>query len=87
MTVKNKELDRINTECSPQELGEAIASLDLPAIPPHKRMAAISERITQVMLNTTRNPDEKSKPAFKEADKAYTAHQRDKARAKSSLII
>ena len=87
MTVRNKELDRINTECSPQELGEAIASLDLPSIPPHKRMAAISERITEVMLNTTRNPSEKLKPAYKEADKAYKGHQRDKARANSSIII
>lgn len=87
MTVKNRERDRINTECSPQELGDAIASLDLPSIPPHKRMAAISERITEVMLNTTRNPDEKSKPAFQKADKAYSEHQRNKARSKSSLII
>ena len=64
MNVKNTQRDRINSNCSPEELGRAIAGVDLASIPPEKRKQAITERLVEVMLATTDSTEERRKPNF-----------------------
>lgn len=85
MNVKNKERDRVKTVCTPQELGDAIASLDLASIPPEHRRAAIAERVVEVMIATTDSPDERRKETFQKAITAYG--QLHRARQRNKIII
>ena len=85
MKIKNTEAERINSECTAKELGEALQSLDFEAIPADKRMDAIRERLSEVMLATTTKPQERNKELFQKAAHTYGQNRRRKAR--SSIII
>ena len=81
----NKQKDRIQTTCTPQELGRAISAIDLSSIPPENRKAAITERMMEVMLATTEDVDERRKEHFQQAASTYGQIRR--RRARSSIII
>tara|TARA_X000000950_G_scaffold167720_1_gene204802 strand:+ start:539 stop:796 length:258 start_codon:yes stop_codon:yes gene_type:complete len=85
MSVKNTQRDRINSNCSPEELGRAIAGIDLASIPPEKRKQAITERLVEVMLATTDSTEERRKPNYQLALDTYGQLRR--RRARSQIII
>ena len=85
MKIINKEADRIQSECTPEELGRALQGLDLESIPPHKKWEAIRDRLNEVMLATTTDPKERSKELFQKAATTYGSLRRN-AR-KTNLII
>lgn len=85
MNIHNREREAIKTTCSPRELSEAFQGMDLSAVPPEHRMAAIRHRMAEVMLATTTSPAERAKPAFTEALKTWTEVTRQR-RAAAPII-
>ena len=85
MKIRNKEAERIKSECTPKELGEAMQALDLESMDPENRAIAIRERIVEVMIATTTDPRERRKELFQKA--AWTYGQRRRAHRKSNIII
>ena len=84
MKIRNKEAERINSTCTPKELGEAMQSLDLQGMDPENRAIAIRERLIEVMMATTTDPQERRKENFQKA--AFTYGQRRRAKRKSLII-
>ena len=76
MKVINKEDERINSKCSPHELGKALSGLDLQSIPLEHRHMAIRARLAEVMMATTTDPKERGKDVFRKAVDVYTQLQR-----------
>lgn len=52
MKVTSIEQERVKSKATPEELAEAIQSLDLKAIPKDLRGLAILDRVMQVMTET-----------------------------------
>ena len=85
MKIRNKEAERINSTCTPKELGEAMQALDLESMDPDNRAVAIRERLVEVMMATTTDPKERRKELFQKA--AWTYGQRRRAHSKSKIIV
>lgn len=73
MTVRNRQAEAIRSKCSPEELAQALQSLDLSKIDPDKRHMAIRHRIAEVMLATTTDPAERAKDSFQDAVKTWAS--------------
>ena len=52
MSIINKEKDAIPSKITPQQFAKALASVDLKAIPKHKRKAALADAIITIMIET-----------------------------------
>ena len=55
--------DSLASSISPQELGKAMAELDLSSVPPEKRAHAIMDHLVHVMVGTIKDPVERDKLA------------------------
>lgn len=51
MKVTNRQGDALHSNMTTDELGKAMAQVDLSAVPPHKRKAAIMDHFMHVMAD------------------------------------
>lgn len=70
--IIDREGDRIQSTATAKDLVQAVTALNLSSLPPENRLAAVMERLGTVMLATTTDPRERDKPAFRQAEAAYT---------------
>lgn len=52
MQIKNAQKDALKTSMSLPDFGKAMSQLDLSAIPPEKRRAAIMDHLMRIMVGT-----------------------------------
>jgi len=57
MEIRNNEKDRHETGITIHDFGRAMAALDLSAIPPENRNAALMDHLAGVMSKTIKDPD------------------------------
>lgn len=57
MQIRNREKERLNSSIGLKEFGEAMASLDLQSIPPHKRPMALMEHFLKIQAQTIHDRD------------------------------
>ena len=61
MKVRNAQKDAIPAHISLEQLGTAMAQLDLQNIPPHKRHEAIMEHLGRIASETAALPSDRRK--------------------------
>ena len=61
MKVRNAQKDAIPANITVEELGKAMAQLDLQNIPPHKRHEAIMEHLGRIASETAALPSDRQK--------------------------
>jgi len=61
MRVRNRQKDAIPANITVEELGTAMAQLDLQNIPPHKRHEAIMEHLGRIASETAALPSDRQK--------------------------
>ena len=61
MKVRNAQKDAIPANITVEQLGKAMAQLDLPNIPPHKRQEAIMENLGSIASETAVLPTDRRK--------------------------
>ena len=49
--------DNLTSTISLHDFGKAMAEIDLSSVPPHKRMAAITDHLVHIMAGTLTDPD------------------------------
>ena len=49
MQIKNPQADALKSSLTPHQFGQAMAQLDLQAIPEHKRKAALADHLAKVV--------------------------------------
>ena len=59
MLIKNRQKDSIQSELNLSEFGHAMSQVDLSAVPPEKRKAAIFDHFMTVMAGSIRDPETK----------------------------
>lgn len=52
MQIVNAEKNRLTSSITPEELGQAMAALDLSGVPPHKRFHAIQDHLMRIIANS-----------------------------------
>ena len=57
MTVRNLEAERLTSNINIQELGRAMAKIDLKSIPAEKRQSAVMDQLMRVMADSITDRD------------------------------
>lgn len=57
MTVRNLEAERLSSNINIQELGQAMAKIDLKSIPAEKRQSAVMDQLMRVMADSITDRD------------------------------
>lgn len=52
MSIINRQKDSHASSITPEQLGKALSKVDLKAIPPHKRKAALADAMATIMSQT-----------------------------------
>ena len=58
MKIKNTQAEALPSNITPQELGKAMAQLDLSAIPEHRRPEAIMDHLMRIMADSIQDQKE-----------------------------
>lgn len=61
MNVRNRQKEAIPANITVEELGSAMAQLDLQNIPPHRRHEAIMEHLGRIASETAARPSDRRK--------------------------
>lgn len=58
MKIKNTQAEALPSNITPQELGKAMAQLDLSSIPEHRRSEAIMDHLMRIMADSIQDQKE-----------------------------
>lgn len=57
MKIRNAQKEAHPSSITPEQLGKALSKIDLDAIPPEKRKAAIMDALATIMAETIHDPE------------------------------